>query len=75
MMIWEKINKYLNKDSTRHLEEIPSKWHDLHMLEDEPYCDYFSRIDSVVAEYKIKCKKIIHMRKFLVSFQRGYILI
>ena len=52
MTIWEIINEYLNRDATRHLEDISSKWHDLYMFEDESYCDYFSRIDSVVAEYK-----------------------
>ena len=59
MTIWEIINEYLNKVATRYLKDRSSKWHDLYMLEDEPYRDFFSRIDSVVAEYKIKCNKII----------------
>ena len=75
MTIWEIINKYLNKDSARHLEDISTKWNNLYMLEDEPYCYYFSKIDSVVAVNKLKCYKIIQDAKILVSFQRGYILI
>ena len=57
--IWRIINEYLEKDATRHLEDISNKWQDLFMLPDEPYRNYFSRIDAVISEFKSKCDMVI----------------
>ena len=39
--------------------ETSIKWHELYIRPNEPYKSYFSRIDSVVAEFKNKFDRVV----------------
>ena len=59
MTIWNIITEYIHDDEVLYLKEVSDKWIALHLRPNETLRNFFSRVDSLCAEYLTKC----HIKK------------
>ena len=59
MVIWNIITEYIHDDEVLYLEEVSDKWMNLQLRHNETLRHFFSRVDSLCAEYLTKC----HIKK------------
>ena len=51
--------EYVHDDEVLYLKEVSNKWMNLQLRQNEPLGNFFSRVDSVCAEYLTNC----HIKK------------
>ena len=59
MIIWNIISEYIHYDEVLYLKEVSDKWMNLTLHQNESLRNFFSRVDSVCAEYLSMC----HIKK------------
>ena len=59
MIMWNIITEYIHDDEVLYLKEVSDKWMNLSLRQNESLRNFFSRVDSVCAEYLSKC----HIKK------------